>query len=169
MKIKPMVVAVIALATLAGCNGNSSPATGTAPNPGNVAPAAAGGTVDPCSLISTSDATAVLGTPAQDGVPHSSQNTKQCEWDAADGSTGGSVAILVYIGGQKAKWSSTVSQAKQLPKYSDVQGLGDGAFSNGFDLHVLKGDDMYQIGVAGSFQDNVARATTIAREALTKV
>jgi hypothetical protein len=169
MKSRLIVVTIVALAALAGCKANSSPAPGAAPNPSNVAPAVGGGTVDPCSLITTSEATAVLGAPAKDGAPHSSQNTKQCQWDAAEGATGGSVAILIYVGGQKAKWSSTMTQAQKLPKYSDIQGLGDGAFSNGFDLHILKGDDMYQIGVAGPFQDNVDRATTIAKEALARV
>ena len=168
MKFKPIVVAIIALAALAGCKDNSSPAIGNAPNPANAAPAAGGGTADPCSLITTSEATAVLGKTAKDGAPHSSSNTKQCQWDAADGPTGGSVAILVYIGGQQAKWSTTTTQAKKLPKYSDVQGLGDAAYSNGFDLHILKGDNMYQIGVAGPFSDNVDRATTIAKEALAR-
>jgi Protein of unknown function (DUF3558) len=169
MKFKPIVVAFIVLAVLAGCQDNPSPAAGTAPNPANAVPAAGGGTIDPCSLITTAEATAVLGKPAKDGAPHSSQNTKQCQWDAADGPTGGSVAILVYVGGQKASWSSTLTLAQKLPKFSDIPGLGDGAFSNGFDLHILKGDDMYQIGVAGPFQDNVVRATTIAKEALARV
>ena len=166
MKLKPVVVALITLSALAGCHGNSSPATGSAAKPADAGPA---GTVDPCSLITTSQATAVLGTPAKDGEPHAFQSTRQCEWDAVNGSTDGSVAILVYVGGQKAKWPSTHDQAKRLPKFSDVQGLGDAAFSNGFDLHILNGDDMYQIGVAGPFQDPLDRATTVAKQALAKV
>ena len=168
MKFKPMVVAIAAIAALVGCKDNSSPATGAAPNPSSVGVVGGGGTIDPCSLITTAEATAVLGTPAKDGAPHAYQKTKQCQWDAANGPAGGSVAILVYIGGQKASWSSTQALAKKLPKYSDVQGLGDAAFSNGFDLHILKGDGMYQIGVAGPFHDNVDRATTIAKEALAR-
>jgi hypothetical protein len=172
VKLKPLLVAVIVLSTIAGCQSNSSPTTGTAANPANAgAPAAAagGGTVDPCSLITTSQATTVVGVPMKDGAPHSSQNTKQCEWDAVSGPMDGSVAILVYLGGQKAQWASTRNLASKSSKFSDVQGLGDAAFSNGFDLHILKGDDMYQIGVVGPFQDNVARATTVAKEALAKV
>ena len=166
MRFKSLIVVVIALAALAGCKDSSSPATGSGAKPAN---AGAAGTVDPCSLITTSEATAVLGTPAKDGAPHSFQNTKQCQWDAAKGPTDGSVAILVYIVGQKSNWASTHDAAKLSPKFSDVQGLGDAAFSNGFDLHILKGDDMYQIGVAGPFQDSVDRATTVAKEALARV
>jgi hypothetical protein len=162
MKYKPIVVATIALAALT-MRGQPS-LTGTAANLPNAVP----GRQDRSGAPITTSEPAVLGKPVKDGVPHSSQKTKQCQWDAADGPTGGSVAILVYIGGQKASWSSTLTQAKMLPKYSDVQGLGDAAFSNGFDLHILKGDDMYQIGVAGPFKDNVDRATTIAKEALAR-
>ena len=167
MRFKPLIVAVIALAALAGCKGNATPATGTAPNPANAAPAG-GGPVDPCSLITTGEATAVLGTQAKDGAPHSYQSTKQCQWDAASGPTDGSVAILVYIGGQKAQWTSTQSLAKKSPKYADVQGIGDAAFTTGFDLHILKGDDMYQIGVAGPFQNALDRAKTVATKALAR-
>ena len=166
MKFKPAVVALVALTALAGCKGNSSPANGSAAKP---ADAGAAATVDPCALITTSEATTVLGTPAMDGAPHSFQSTKQCEWDAVKGSTDGSVAILVYIGGQKSLWTSTHDQAKRSPKFSDVQGLGDAAFSNGFDLHILKGDNMYQIGVSGPFQDPLDRATTVAKKALARV
>jgi Protein of unknown function (DUF3558) len=176
MRFKPIVVAVIALAALAGCKDNSSPTTGTAAQPANAGAAAGGaanagggGAVDPCSLITTSEATAVLGKAAKDGAPHSYQNTKQCQWDVASGASyDGSIAILVYIGGQKTQWPSTVSLAKKSPKYSDVQGLGDAAFSNGFDLHILKGDDMYQIGVSGPFQNLLDKATTVARQALAR-
>ena len=165
MKFKPLIVFFVALAALAGCKDTSSQATGTGAKPAN---AGAAGSIDPCSLITTSEASAVLGKPAMDGAPHSSKNTKQCQWDAASGPMDGSVAILIYLGGQKSQWASTYDQAKKLPKFTDIQGVGDAAFSNGFDLHVLKGDDMYQIGVEGSFTDTVARATTIAKQALAR-
>jgi hypothetical protein len=156
--------AVVALTALAGCNhGGSKPVTGSAAKPAN------GGTasIDPCSLITTSEATAALGTQAKDGAPHAYQSMKQCEWDAAEGPVAGSVAILVYVGGQKARWPSTLAAAKQSPKFSDVQGLGDAAFTTGFDLHILKGDDMYQIGVAGP-KDPLDRATAVAKQALAR-
>ena len=165
MKFKPLIVAIVALAALAGCNDSgTSPTTGSAAEPANADAAGAGGTIDPCSLITTSEATAVLGEPAKNGAPHSYQNTKQCQWDSANGS----VAILVYIGGQKASWSSTHDLAKRSPKFSDVQGLGDAAFSNGFDLHILKGDNMFHIGVSGPFQNQLDLATTVAKEALAR-
>ena len=166
MKFKPIIFAVIALAALAGCKANSSTTNGSATNPPN---AAGGGTVDPCSLITTSEATAALGTSVTNGVPHAYQNTKQCQWDAAQGPDGGSVAILVYICGQKSQWPSILAVSKQAPKFSNVQGLGDAAFTTGFDVHILKGDDMYQIGVSGPFQDQLSRATTVAKEALARV
>jgi hypothetical protein len=169
MRFKPLIVAVIALAALAGCKDSATPATGNAANPANAGAAAGGGAVDPCSLITTGEATAVLGTPAKDGAPHAYQSTKQCQWDAASGPTDGSVAILVYIGGQKAQWPSAESVAKKAPKFAEVPGLGDAAYTTGFDLHILKGDDMYQIGVEGAFQDNVARATTLAKKALARL
>jgi hypothetical protein len=171
MKYKPLIVAIIALAALAGCSKSnaSNPATGSAQQPANAAGGGGGGGggVDPCSLITTSEATAALGTAAKDGAPHSSQGTKQCEWDAQSGPTDGSVAILVYIGGQKAHWQTTVDAAKKAPKYSDVPGLGEAAFTTGFDLHILKGDDMYQIGVAGP-PNPLDRATTVAKQALAR-
>ena len=167
MRFKALVVAVVALAALAGCSkGNAAKPNTPAAAPGAAAPAG-GGTVDPCSLLTTAEATTALGQPAKDGAPHSFQSTKQCQWDSADGS----VAILVYIGGQKARWQQTYDQSKSAfsAKFSDVPGLGEGAFSNGIDLHVLKGDNMYQIGVGGPFQDKVQRAITVAKEALARV
>jgi Protein of unknown function (DUF3558) len=164
MRFKALIVAVVALAALAGCS-KAKPDTPAAPA-GAAAPAG-GGTVDPCSLLTTAEATTVLGKTANAGAPHSSTGTKQCQWDSADGS----VAILVYIGGQKARWQQTYDQSKSAfsAKFSDVPGLGEGAFSNGIDLHVLKGDNMYQIGVSGPFQDKVQRAITVAKEALARV
>jgi hypothetical protein len=171
MKFKLLPVAIVALTGLCGLTGltGCSQDSGSNPTsaPANQAGTSAGAglTVDPCTLITTAQATAALGEQAKDGVAHAYQSTQQCQWD----STNGSVAILVYVGGQKAKWSSTVDLAKKSPKYSDVSNLGDAAFSNGFDLHILKGDDMYQIGVAGPFQDTVDRAITVAKQALARV
>jgi hypothetical protein len=162
------MVATAAVVALAGCSSHpaTNPTSGTAANPAAGAPtkAAVGGGVDPCSLITTAQASSVLGEQAKDGAPHAYQQTKQCQWDSANGS----VAILVYIGGQKASWQSTHDAAKAGPKFQDVSGLGDAAFSNGFDLHILKGDDMYQIGVSG-VADPLGSATTVAKEALAKV
>jgi hypothetical protein len=168
MRFRPLIVAIVALAALAGCSktGGSTPTNGAAPNPADAAPVAGGQSMDVCSLLTTAEATAVLGKPAKDGAAHSYQNTRQCQWDAADGA--GSIAILVYIGGEKDKWQSVHDQSKIYPKFADVPGLGDAAFSNGIDLHVLKGDDMYQIGVLG-IADNVQGAITVAKEALARV
>jgi hypothetical protein len=167
MKIRTLMLATAVLVALVGCSkaagttpgAPANPAAGAATNGGS-----AGGGVDPCSLITTAQASTVLGEPAKDGQPHAYLQTKQCEWDSADGS----VAILVYIGGQKAAWQNTLSGAKAAPKYQDVSGLGDAAFTTGFDLHILKGDDMYQIGVSG-VTDPLGSATTVAKEALAKV
>jgi hypothetical protein len=176
MRYKALIVAIVALAALVGCsNGGSTSGSrnGTSANQaagkaagGGTNNAAGGGGGNPCSLITKDEASAVLGEQAKDGVGHSSQGTKQCQWDSANGS----VAILVFIGGQKASWTQTHDLAKQTyaAKFSDVSGLGDAAFSNGFDVHILKGDDMYQIGVAGPFQDKVTRAITVAKEALAR-
>jgi len=175
MRYKALVVAIVAVAALVGCSNGGSTSTSTNGTSANQAAgnAAGGGSNNtgsaggnPCSLITTGEASAVLGEQAKDGVGHSSQGTKQCQWDSANGS----VAILVFIGGQKASWTQTHDLAKQTyaAKFSDVSGLGDAAFSNGFDVHILKGDDMYQIGVAGPFQDKVTRAITVAKAALAR-
>src|SRR5215467_2341196 len=143
MRLRFFMLATAVVVALAGCSSHSAtnPTSGTAAKPAAGAPAGGGG-VDPCSLITTAQATSVLGEPAKNGAPHAYMQTKQCQWDSANGS----VAILVYIGGQKASWQSTHDAAKAGPKFQDVSGLGDAAFTNGFDLHILKGDDMYQIG-----------------------
>jgi hypothetical protein len=165
MRFKALIVAVAALAALAGCSKGNATKPNT-PAPAGAAVPAGAGTVDPCSLLTTDEATTVLGKTANGGAPHSSTGTKQCQWDSADGS----VAILVYLGGQKAIWQQTHDQTKAAysAKFADVPGIGDGAFSNGFDVHVLKGDNMYQIGVSGPFQDNLQRAITVAKEALAR-
>jgi glucose/arabinose dehydrogenase len=167
MKLKPLILAIIALAALAACkSGGANPTTAAPAKPANAnAPAAS---LDACTLLTTEEATAVLGSPVKKGAPHSYQQTVQCQWDAVKGPADGSVAILVWIGGQKDQWSSTESAAKASKKFSEVSGLGDAAFSNGFDLHILKGDNMYQIGVAGPFTNNVDRATDVAKKALAR-
>jgi uncharacterized protein DUF3558 len=175
MRFKALVVVVIALVALVGCSKNSptpdpahpaGPGTATAAANAGGGGGGGGGTIDPCSLITTEEATAVLGEPAKDGVPHAFQQTRQCQWDSANAS----IAILVYLGGQKDPWPSTHDLAKSAysAKFSDVSGLGDAAFSNGIDLHILKGDDMYQIGVLGPFTDRVGKAMTVAKEALAR-
>lgn len=168
MKSRVLIIAVIALTALSGCskNSGSSPTNGTPVNQAGAGGGNGGATIDPCSLITTAEANAVLGETAKQSPPHSFQSTKQCQWDSANGS----VAILVYIGGQKAQWPSTHDLAKKSfpSKFSDVSGLGDAAFSNGIDVHILKGDNMFQIGVAGPFQDRVDRAITVSKEALAR-
>jgi len=166
MRGKTFVVAIVALAALAGCSKHGDKQTNATGNGAGTNTTNHGSTVDTCSLLTIDEATAALGEQAKAGVPHSSQTTRQCQWDSANGS----VAILVFVGGQRAHWAQTYGQSKQVysTKFSDVPNLGDGAFSNGFDVHVLKGDDMYQIGVAGPFQDHVERAIAVAQEALAR-
>lgn len=164
-----MVLAVVALVALAGCS-KSGGTTPTAATSGNAGTTGAGGggsgaAPDPCSLLTTDEASAILGQTAANGAPHSSTGTKQCEWDAS----AGSIAILIWIGGWRARWQDNHDTAKTAfpTKFADVSGLGDAAYSNGIDLHILKGDDMYQIGVLGT-SDAVAAATTVAQKALAR-
>jgi hypothetical protein len=169
MKSRTLIVAAVVLAALTGCskNSGSNPTNGTPVNQAGAGGGGGGGaTIDPCSLLTTDEANAVLGEAAKQSPPHSFQSTKQCQWDSANGS----VAILVYIGGQKANWQSTHDFAKSAypTKFNDVSGLGDAAFSNGIDVHILKGDNMYQIGVLGPFKNQVDRAITVAKEALAR-
>jgi hypothetical protein len=179
MRFRTLMIAAAVLVALAGCSKD----TGTAANTGPVAGAptgagtaagggaAGGGSVDPCSLITTAQASTVLGAQAKDGAGHSSTGTRQCQWDAASGPENGSIAILVYVGAGKSLWQSDHDTAKTAyaSKFAEVPNLGDAAYSNGFDLQILKGSNVYQIGVSGPFTDNVARATTVAKEALANV
>src|SRR5262245_35511457 len=115
MRFKALAITIIALGALAGCSAKSTPPPNPATVPGTAAAAAKGATIDPCSLITTDEATVVLGELAKNGAPHSFQSTQQCQWDSANGS----VAILVYIGGQKDLWASTHNTAKSTyPKFS---------------------------------------------------
>ncbi|HEY7223463.1 MAG TPA: DUF3558 family protein [Micromonosporaceae bacterium] len=179
MRLKSLIIAIVAMTALglAGCakDSTTNPTTnptanltaGPSGNPSNSGvPGGGGAAPDPCTLLTTDEATAVLGEKAKDGEPHSSTGTKQCEWDAVSGHS--SVAILIWVGGWSSKWQSTHDSSKAAPGFKDVSGLGDAAFSNGIDLHILKGDDMYQIGVLGPFKDLVAKATTVAQKALAR-
>jgi hypothetical protein len=162
------MVATAAVVALAGCSNhsgtNTTAGTGAKPAAGAPTSAAAAGGVDPCTLITTAQASTVLGEQAKDGQPHSFQSTKQCQWDSANGS----VAILIWVGGKETVWQTSHDAAKAAPKFQDISGLGDAAFTTGFDVHVLKGDDVYQIGVSG-VTNPLGSATTVAKEALAKV
>jgi hypothetical protein len=160
-----MMVLTVAFATLTGCSKNSNPSPTAQTTDGRPG---ASTRVDACSLLTTAEATAVLGEQSADAKPGGGglPNASQCEWNAVSGDA--SIAILIWIGGQKAAWANIVATSKQTLNYADVPGLGDAAFSNGIDLHILKGDNMYQIGVLAS-GDKIAEATAVAQKALARV
>jgi hypothetical protein len=152
MRTRLIAVAAIVLIAVAGCSKTGSGTTNTS------ASDAVGKSIDVCSLLTTAEASQVLGATSHDGV---AGDARQCHWESASGS----IAILVTT---PAQWDTAVAVNKTLPTFKELSGLGEAAFSSGYDIHVLKNNTDFHIGVVGT-SDNVQAAITVAQKALAKL
>ena len=99
-----------------------------------VAPLTAFADVNPCSLLTTAQVTAAMGTPMQAGTP----GPTNCTWLAQNGSSNVSLAVR-----SADVYAPMRSEAQFHSCMTPVAGVGDDAFffadSKASSLYVLKG------------------------------
>jgi Protein of unknown function (DUF3558) len=179
------VVFFVALLLLAACgssgttNGNSSatPTTTTARgNTPTTTTTGSGNGIDACSLVTTDQASKILG-----GSIHTEPNSVTIGTFQANGcgykSSQGGAASLSEVSSKDTTSAHTMftqlqqaTKASGGSKYQDVSGLGDGAFTNGKILYVLKGKTVMVVVVLEKDATTVVDAEKqFAQDALQKV
>lgn len=127
-------VPVAAALLLAACSGSSTPASTTAGGggatsaPGVTAQSGGGGNgsvtgMKACSLLSTAEIQAALGSAMKDGVEQDSDNQVDCEWDSqADGGPSMGLIVQTY---DDTLWQTMSSSQLATP----ISGFGDAAYT----------------------------------------
>jgi WD40 repeat protein len=151
------------------------PAAPTASSrPASSRPPGAGATAfDACTLVTTTEAEALLGAP----VVQTDNRPTSCKYIAADGSS----VVIDSAGGASAEYSTLMFNTSHSigGTVKDIPGLGDKAFSSGEDpyccaLYVLKGSTLFEI-VATPFDRSFANGAptanllTMARAAVSRL
>ncbi len=182
------VFAIVALFLLVACGGGGSTASG-----GSTPTATTGSTTvaatptvaatmptttgsDSCSYVSATQAGTILGGTVQTHSTTENVGTTQATGCGYSSSTGGVASLAVVTSSDANTAHAAFTQLQQVAqstsgsKYQVVSGLGDGAFTNGTVLYVLKGKTLMLITVAGSDSSKVlAEEKQFAQEALPKV
>ena len=127
-------VPVAAALLLAACSGSSTPASTTAGGggatsaPGVTAQSGGGGNgsvtgMKACSLLSTAEIQAALGSAMKDGVEQDTDNQVDCEWDSqADGGPSMGLIVKTY---DDTLWQTMSSSQLATP----ISGFGDAAYA----------------------------------------
>lgn len=121
-----VTITVSAVFLLIACR-NSSPsgevggAVSTSPL-ATVAPASAGANKGACSLVTGAEATTALGAPATEDTKSAGASSR-CTYDAT---TGGLIVIVSDKG--KTPFDKGRASAAKSPGFTDLNGIGDGAF-----------------------------------------
>jgi hypothetical protein len=104
---------------------------------------------DACSLLTTADVSAALGTPAKAGEPITPTDHKVCTWKAADGHSWATLWVQptsAFDGGLRLAGYSS-GEIKPVP----VSGLGQGAYflpvGDQVGLMVKKGGVAFKVAV----------------------
>lgn len=179
----------VAVFLLVGCGGGSTTSSGSTPTAttGNgssgATPTTGTGGLTPtittsgtCNLVTTSQASTILGGTVQARSSTATIGTSTadvCVYTSAQGA-GASLAVVSSTDATTAR--NAFTQLQQVTKttsgsqYQDVSGLGDGAFTNGKVLYVLKGKTLMIITVTDSNSANILPAEKqFAQDALPKV
>jgi hypothetical protein len=166
---------------LAGCGGagptagttsagtSSVAATASAAGSSTAAPApgAASAALDSCTLITSQEASAALGTDA--GTPQGVAG--QCSYATSAGSMTIIAAAYPSNSAAQSSYAATRSSAQAgVPGFQDLTGLGDRAFvtSSGL-IEFSKGESVVIIQVLSSDSPSVSAMTTLAQAALGRV
>lgn len=132
--------------------------------------------IEPCKLLSKSDAEAIMATPFKDGQYSESRavGQKLCLYEAVDENSFTFLQISlpqnnfmlpsVLTSGQNARTIfTTIKEA--FPDREDISGIGDEAFIATPGIHILKGDYYITIG-AGNLKRNKDKVIAAGRKAL---
>ena len=174
-----LVFCLLVLA-LAGCGESTS--TGTAKNQseGNKGQRAEASLLDPCNIITKSDAEAALGEPVSQEQPESSinpLNQKQCVYSSTSSDRFIIVSLLQtsgLTGAMREQGQSAATIYKTIKENLDpvksVQGIGDDACWGTPGLHILAGDVYLVIGVGNTSKpENLEMAKNLAATALNRL
>jgi hypothetical protein len=121
--------------------------------------------IDPCTLITKAEATAVLG-----GTPTVNADPSECVYDL--GGSGPAKRLAVQVGAQSVDSQSFNGQGATIPgvcligaSSAAVSGIGDAAFEDSTKEHIVarKGNRCYQVFLTPSIPDAlVSTAQTVA-------
>ncbi len=171
MKYTMPMFFIVAVFLLAGCGGGSSGTTNTGSTPtattgsGSTAatPTTGTGASTPtitisstCNIVTTAQASTILGGTVQTQSSSVTIVTTTANACAYKSSQGGTATLAVIAATDTTTAHNTFTQLQQATratsgsKYQDVSGLGDGAFTNGTTLYVLKGKTLMVITVISS-------------------
>lgn len=168
MRVKPLIVTLIAAVALAGCGSGKEPTTPTGNGGGavNSGPSGGGDTAlpDPCSLVTQDEAATALGKAVAAGVPANGREGKSCVFSASVGS----VVVLVF---SDADYGAIYASSKAAygTKFSDVPGVGDQAFSTPAGVYVHKGRLVMRVQLIGPADDAVTKSVTLAKAAAARL
>jgi hypothetical protein len=169
-----LVVSALMLAACGGSTGNvataptaSSPGTTSDTTPVIATPTGASTASDPCTLVTSQEASVALGVDA--GTPNSSAG--QCNYTTAAGDM--TIIDTVYPDSTTARTSfdATRTAAKGgVPGFQDVTGIGDLAFltSSGL-IEFAKGSTVVTIQVLSSGNPSPSTMTALGQAAAGRV
>ena len=155
--------------------GAASPTTGAATTPtvgGNSTSTTSSGA---CSLVTAAQAGSLLGGTVQTQPESVTVGTTQASGCAYKTTQGAAASISVVAAADTTTAKSTFSQLEQATKttsgsqYQTVSGLGDGAFTNGKTLYVLKGKSLMIVTVLNNSTSPLSIEKQFAQAALPKV
>lgn len=137
--------------------------TGPEETSGSVAASAgqvSGGDIDPCALVTSSEAGSALGAAAGDGERPKEANFPPrmvtCRYVAPRGAGVAVMTLLVQTSDTPAQARTGFDSARtQFPGTSAISGIGDDAFAVANQLNVLKG--RYYVNITGDFDTDIAR------------
>ncbi len=154
----------IALVLACACGGTSDDSTGST-TAAESAAAEAMTTVDPCALVTASEAGAALGgavgepeRPAEANLP---PRLVTCRYVAQRGPGVAVMSVMVRQGERESESRIGFEQAmEQFPDAQAVDGIGEKAFWYGNQLNVLEG--RIYLNITGDFDLATAREVAVA-------
>ena len=118
---------------------------------------------DACSLLTTSQVSAAMGTPAKGPIP----GPKNCVWNTVNGK--GTTYLTLR---DASAYDRFKASAQAVGEYTAVSGLGDDAFFVADNLYVKKGSNvlLLRAKISGNtLAQNQALEKTIAAQAIGKL
>jgi hypothetical protein len=162
-----VAAAAVAVVGLAGGCGllPKSAATPSAPPPSatdSPSPAAGPGLPDVCDMFTDADMSTLTkgNIGSHQAGAKSTQAAPECDWITKDGGTLVSISLET---GTKADFDA------DLPSYTAVPGVGDGAYENHGILTVLHGTTVITVIFGGAGDESVAVQKAIASKVIEKL
>jgi len=169
-------LALLIAALLAGCGGNKAPAAQTPDKP----PATSASSIkiiEPCSLVSKTEAEQYIGQPLKDAEKKETPvvGLKLCVYSTVAEGSGKLLQIGLtqqsFMSGSNQTPKSIYDSLKNnFPNALKVEGVGDDAFISPPGLHVLKGSYYLTVAVGNSNDPkNQELLKTIGKKAVDKL